>query len=175
MVVVEEVVVVVVVEGEVLQALLRHEVAGEIHQNLAAVVLLEAVADDRLRQFLRPIFRLEVEVQVVMESGVGGRLLSHPEPLLVELVEVELVRKCLDLGMILQLFSHKTYSEMKLSRIYGSGYPGLGSRSVAGRNFPFGYWPLVWGVGVGSGIVYLRDDEVRDFQPEWTKQWLTCW
>jgi len=45
------------------------------------------------------------------------------------------------------------------NRLYGSGYPGQGSRSVSGRGFPFGYWPLVWGAGVGAGIGYLHDSE----------------
>jgi len=45
------------------------------------------------------------------------------------------------------------------SRTYGSGYPGQGSRSVSGRSFPFGYWPLVWGASVGGGAAYLHNNE----------------
>ncbi|KAI0319651.1 hypothetical protein OF83DRAFT_1034769, partial [Amylostereum chailletii] len=36
---------------------------------------------------------------------------------------------------------------------YGSGYPGVPfGRSVRGQGFPFWFWPLVWGTGVGVGI-----------------------
>lgn len=35
---------------------------------------------------------------------------------------------------------------------YGSGYPygGVGGTFVSARPFPFGYWPLFWGVGAGG-------------------------
>lgn len=53
---------------------------------------------------------------------------------------------------------------LKVSRTYGSGYPSLGSRSVAGRNFPFGYWPIIWGAGIGAGsAAYLHSNEVRSY------------
>jgi hypothetical protein len=46
-------------------------------------------------------------------------------------------------------------------RQYGSGYPGVAGRGVAGRGFPFVFWPLAWGgaVGLGAGA-YLHSNEV---------------
>ena len=45
-----------------------------------------------------------------------------------------------------------------MSRTFGSGYPGVVGRGVAGRGFPFYFWPLVWG-GIAGGLVadYLLD------------------
>ncbi|KAI0765895.1 hypothetical protein BD413DRAFT_637158 [Trametes elegans] len=48
------------------------------------------------------------------------------------------------------------------NQAYGSGYPGLASGSVAGRGFPFVFWPLVWGGGLGYGAAYLHDHEYGD-------------
>ncbi|KAG5640997.1 hypothetical protein DXG03_006439 [Asterophora parasitica] len=49
------------------------------------------------------------------------------------------------------------------SRMYGSGYPGIDGRGVAGRGFPFYFWPLAWGAAgaaVGGGTVaYLQSNE----------------
>lgn len=45
------------------------------------------------------------------------------------------------------------------TRTYGSGYPGLLGRGVAGRGFPFYFWPLVWGVSAGIAVAYLYDHE----------------
>jgi hypothetical protein len=110
-------------EGE--EALQNHpprhqEEEEDLHQNLPArrrrdlgAVVLLVVVDDRLLQFLRPIFHLGVEVQAVMESGVEGRLLSHQDPLLVGPVEVELGRRCMGRGMISQPVSDKHNSEIK--------------------------------------------------------------
>lgn len=42
------------------------------------------------------------------------------------------------------------------TRGYGSGYPGYSSYGVAGRGFPFWYWPVVWG---GSSNQYFHDSE----------------
>ncbi|KAG6848285.1 hypothetical protein H0H93_001526 [Arthromyces matolae] len=48
------------------------------------------------------------------------------------------------------------------SRLYGSGYPGIVGAGVAGRGFPFYFWPVVWGGALGAGTAaYLHDDEVR--------------
>ena len=49
-------------------------------------------------------------------------------------------------------------------RQYGSGYPGIAGRGVAGRGFPFLFWPLAWGgvAGVGTAA-YLHNTEVGDF------------
>lgn len=45
--------------------------------------------------------------------------------------------------------------------MYGSGYPGIAGAGVAGRGFPFYFWPLVWGTAAGIGTAaYLHDDEV---------------
>ncbi|KAF8137692.1 hypothetical protein EV363DRAFT_1318654 [Boletus edulis] len=45
---------------------------------------------------------------------------------------------------------------------YGSGYPGVIGRGVAGRGFPFWYWPVVWGgPGVPTGS-YLDAPEYGD-------------
>ncbi|EJF55422.1 hypothetical protein DICSQDRAFT_175932 [Dichomitus squalens LYAD-421 SS1] len=41
---------------------------------------------------------------------------------------------------------------------YGSGYPGLSGLGVASRGFPFVYWPLIWGGGLGYGAAYLHDN-----------------
>ena len=40
---------------------------------------------------------------------------------------------------------------------YGSGYPGTPGLGVVGRGFPFVFWPLVWGGGLGYGAAYLHD------------------
>ncbi|KAI0641447.1 hypothetical protein C8Q79DRAFT_1077878 [Trametes meyenii] len=42
------------------------------------------------------------------------------------------------------------------SRTYGSGYPGHTGLGVAGLGFPFVFWPLVWGGGLGYGAAYLH-------------------
>ncbi|KAI0754032.1 hypothetical protein C8Q80DRAFT_1136347 [Daedaleopsis nitida] len=42
---------------------------------------------------------------------------------------------------------------------YGSGYPGNTGLGVAGRGFPFVFWPLVWGGGFGYGAAYLHNRE----------------
>ncbi|KAK0467144.1 uncharacterized protein EV420DRAFT_1507461 [Desarmillaria tabescens] len=46
------------------------------------------------------------------------------------------------------------------TRTYGSGYPGTSGRGVAGRGFPFYFWPVVWGGAVSAGTApYLHSDE----------------
>ncbi|ESK94331.1 hypothetical protein Moror_8196 [Moniliophthora roreri MCA 2997] len=48
------------------------------------------------------------------------------------------------------------------TRMYGSGYPGVTGRGVAGRGFPFFFWPVVWGSAAGVGLgtaAYLHNDE----------------
>ncbi|KAL5498930.1 hypothetical protein ACEPAH_1448 [Sanghuangporus vaninii] len=45
------------------------------------------------------------------------------------------------------------------SRTYGSGYPGVQFRGVSGLNFPFYFWPVVWGSAAGGGAAYLHDSE----------------
>lgn len=43
---------------------------------------------------------------------------------------------------------------------YGSGYPGITGRGVAGRGFPFAFWPLAWGGVIGAGTgAYLHTSE----------------
>ncbi|GJJ08059.1 hypothetical protein Clacol_002266 [Clathrus columnatus] len=44
---------------------------------------------------------------------------------------------------------------------YGSGYPGITSAGVIGRGFPFGFWPVTFGVAVTTGIISadLHDKE----------------
>lgn len=53
--------------------------------------------------------------------------------------------------------------DFHFSRQYGSGYPGVASRGVAGLGFPFFFWPVVFGTGtlVGTGA-YLHAQEVRN-------------
>ncbi|TDL25300.1 hypothetical protein BD410DRAFT_744058 [Rickenella mellea] len=49
------------------------------------------------------------------------------------------------------------------TRTYGSGYPGIAGRGVAGRGFPFLFWPVVWGGGAGLATsAYLHDNEYGD-------------
>ncbi|GJE85389.1 hypothetical protein PsYK624_014680 [Phanerochaete sordida] len=43
------------------------------------------------------------------------------------------------------------------TRVYGSGYPGQANRGVTGLNFPFVFWPIVWGGTLGYGAAYLHD------------------
>ncbi|KZT69983.1 hypothetical protein DAEQUDRAFT_725969 [Daedalea quercina L-15889] len=45
------------------------------------------------------------------------------------------------------------------TRVYGSGYPGLAGGTVAGRGFPFLFWPVVWGPYPGYGPYYLHSTE----------------
>ncbi|KAI0365780.1 hypothetical protein BV20DRAFT_972680 [Pilatotrama ljubarskyi] len=42
------------------------------------------------------------------------------------------------------------------SQTYGSGYPGASGLGVAGRGFPFVFWPVIWGGGLGYGAAYLH-------------------
>ncbi|KAF5329000.1 hypothetical protein D9758_018862 [Tetrapyrgos nigripes] len=64
-----------------------------------------------------------------------------------------------------QLFSGRsigggTRSQVYGSSTYGSGYPGYGlARGVAGRGFPFYFWPLVWGGAAGAGTTYLNAED----------------
>ncbi|KAK1232627.1 hypothetical protein PQX77_004248 [Marasmius sp. AFHP31] len=37
------------------------------------------------------------------------------------------------------------------TRQYGSGYPGVTGAGVAGRGFPFYFWPVTWGGAAGAG------------------------
>ena len=55
---------------------------------------------------------------------------------------------------------------------YGSGYPGITGRGVAGRGFPFWFWPVVWGNNVQSGS-YLQAPEVRGLYCAHVDVWLT--
>lgn len=49
-------------------------------------------------------------------------------------------------------------------RTYGSGYPGIAGRGVAGRGFPFFFWPLAWGGVAALGVgAYLDTDEVSHY------------
>ncbi|KAH9887957.1 hypothetical protein C8Q73DRAFT_195361 [Cubamyces lactineus] len=48
------------------------------------------------------------------------------------------------------------------SQQYGSGYPGIAGRGVGGRNFPFVFWPVIWGGSLGYGAAYLHDREYGD-------------
>ncbi|KAJ7113892.1 hypothetical protein C8R44DRAFT_795929 [Mycena epipterygia] len=47
------------------------------------------------------------------------------------------------------------------TRVYGSGYPGMSTRGVNGRGFPFFFWPLVWATGLhyAASAGYLHTDE----------------
>lgn len=49
-----------------------------------------------------------------------------------------------------------------MDRTYGSGYPGTTGRGVAGRGFPFFFWPVVWPGGGGGRGAYLHDTEVTE-------------
>jgi hypothetical protein len=44
--------------------------------------------------------------------------------------------------------------------MYGSGYPGYYGPGVAGRGFPFWFWPVIWGGSASAGGDYLYDNEV---------------
>ncbi|KAF8577674.1 hypothetical protein K439DRAFT_1364203 [Ramaria rubella] len=37
------------------------------------------------------------------------------------------------------------------NRQYGSGYPGTTTSGIAGRGFPFGFWPVTFGAAAGLG------------------------
>ncbi|KAF8530865.1 hypothetical protein JB92DRAFT_3092634 [Gautieria morchelliformis] len=55
-----------------------------------------------------------------------------------------------------QLFSGRssgggTRNDVFGSRQYGSGYPGTSTPGVAGRGFPFGFWPITFGAAAGLG------------------------
>jgi len=59
-------------------------------------------------------------------------------------------------------------------RQYGSGYPGVAGRGVAGRGFPFVFWPLAWGGFAGAGTTaYLHNTEVGDFVIQPTQSLIT--
>ena len=60
-------------------------------------------------------------------------------------------------------FIHCLFFFFFIFRQYGSGYPGIAGRGVAGRGFPFLFWPLAWGgvAGVGTAA-YLHNTEVSD-------------
>ncbi|KAJ7761500.1 hypothetical protein DFH07DRAFT_815202 [Mycena maculata] len=44
------------------------------------------------------------------------------------------------------------------TRTFGSGYPGITGRGVAGRGFPFFFWPLGFGAGGIGTPTYLHSD-----------------
>ncbi|KIM50671.1 hypothetical protein SCLCIDRAFT_34087 [Scleroderma citrinum Foug A] len=48
------------------------------------------------------------------------------------------------------------------SKSYGSGYPGITGRGVAGRGFPFWFWPIVWGSTAAETAPYLNGSEYGD-------------
>ncbi|KAJ7039946.1 hypothetical protein C8F04DRAFT_925178, partial [Mycena alexandri] len=54
-----------------------------------------------------------------------------------------------------------TRAQIYGTQTYGSGYPSNYGRGVSGRPFPFYFWPVVWGsgVGVGSSAAYMYGDE----------------
>ncbi|KAF9076787.1 hypothetical protein BDP27DRAFT_1312584 [Rhodocollybia butyracea] len=52
-----------------------------------------------------------------------------------------------------------TRSAVYGSRAYGSGYPGSSGLGVAGRGFPFFFWPVVWGGAAVGTASYLYDHE----------------
>ncbi|KAG6327969.1 hypothetical protein ID866_11120 [Astraeus odoratus] len=56
-------------------------------------------------------------------------------------------------GTRIQIFGTKTY---------GSGYPGVTGRGVQGRDFPYWYWPCVWGNNAGNTQSYLNGSEYGD-------------
>ncbi|KAH9922879.1 hypothetical protein B0H21DRAFT_701378 [Amylocystis lapponica] len=63
-----------------------------------------------------------------------------------------------------QLFSGRTSGGATRSQVYGtsaygSGYPGISGLGVANRGFPYVFWPVVFGVGLGYGAEYLHDNE----------------
>ena len=118
-----------------------------------ALVRVRAAVPCLWAAFLRPVerrhtaeaaeprrrFRLVSYLQVdKSEAGLGGRSLAHGIPFL----------------SLLRVFPH-------FPRTYGSGYPNLPARSVTGRGFPFGFWPIAWGAGLVGGAAYLYNDEVR--------------
>ena len=72
---------------------------------------------------------------------------------------------CMDQGMCcISFFTFFTVLTYILAfRTYGSGYPsGYSSvgRGVGGLGFPFYFWPVVWGGGLGYGGAYLYNHEV---------------
>ncbi|KAG6872525.1 hypothetical protein C0995_009099 [Termitomyces sp. Mi166 len=53
-----------------------------------------------------------------------------------------------------------TRAEVYGTSRYGSGYPGVSQRGVAGLGFPFVFWPVAWGGAVGIGAAaYLHTSE----------------
>ncbi|KAG1725063.1 uncharacterized protein EDB91DRAFT_1169378 [Suillus paluster] len=63
-----------------------------------------------------------------------------------------------------QLFSGRTAGggsrpQVYGTRTYGSGYPGYSGYGVAGRGFPFWFWPVVWD---GSANQALHNTEYGD-------------
>ncbi|CAE7224450.1 unnamed protein product [Rhizoctonia solani] len=50
-----------------------------------------------------------------------------------------------------------TRSQVYGNSRYGSGYPYGGGSSVAGRGFPFGYWPVFVPIGAGAGYYGYRE------------------
>ncbi|KAK0202711.1 hypothetical protein DFS33DRAFT_1385080 [Desarmillaria ectypa] len=58
-----------------------------------------------------------------------------------------------------QLFAGRTSWPVLYRRSYGSGYPGTSGRGVAGRGFPFYFWPVVWG---GAAYLHSGDYDLPD-------------
>ncbi|KAA1475007.1 hypothetical protein DENSPDRAFT_841707 [Dentipellis sp. KUC8613] len=51
-----------------------------------------------------------------------------------------------------------TRSDVYGTSVYGSGYPGVATRGVAGLGLPFYFWPVVWGGTAGVGTAaYLHE------------------
>ncbi|KAF9532164.1 hypothetical protein CPB83DRAFT_661662 [Crepidotus variabilis] len=52
------------------------------------------------------------------------------------------------------------------TRKFGSGYPGIPITGVAGRGFPFVFWPLAWGgAGAAGATTYHYLDNSTEYGP----------
>lgn len=61
-----------------------------------------------------------------------------------------------------EVFPMSLTGPMTFIRQYGSGYPGTNTPGIAGRGFPFGFWPVTFGSAAGVGVAsQFHSNEVR--------------
>ena len=152
-------------EGQAVQALaLRGAQAQAAGLPAARAVAAEAAVASAVaeRPSLSPAQLLEEAALSRMAKGPpGSSLFPQVSHLQVDLREERLVKASTETSECRPNISRSTLSavaDLDPPRQYGSGYPGNTGLGVASRGFPFVFWPLVWGGGLGYGAAYLHSN-----------------
>jgi len=113
--------------------------------------------------FLAKFQQARVLRQHMVEEEVEHRLFLRARYLLDVVWEEEHAIKYLGVGefLIRMHVQKNATADIFVSRVYGSGYPGITGRGVFSRGFPFYFWPIIWvGAAGGATRAYLYDSEV---------------